>query len=271
MRHPVLLAQEWATLDELSGGRTILAVGLGTGDPSMVQKEYEVIGLPKARRGIAFEESIELLKRLWTEETVTYSGKIFQMRDVSLGYRPHQKPHPPIVIGCGGYVPKEPGMGPNDFYREEIAGTFHGPFERVAKLGDGWITGIITPEEYAQTLHLIRMIAREKYGRELGDEFRRVLNCFIHVGDDSATARQAGVAFLESYHRRPFDDETIERWLLYGPPERCAERIASYIDVGVNAFQFVLAAEDQVKQIQAIAEKVKPLLALTAPAIPSLD
>jgi alkanesulfonate monooxygenase SsuD/methylene tetrahydromethanopterin reductase-like flavin-dependent oxidoreductase (luciferase family) len=162
-------------------------------------------------------------------------------------------------------------MGPNDFYREEIAGTFHGPFERVAKLGDGWITGIITPEEYAQTLHLIRMIAREKYGRELGDEFRRVLNCFIHVGDDSATARQAGVAFLESYHRRPFDDETIERWLLYGPPERCAERIASYIDVGVNAFQFVLAAEDQVKQIQAIAEKVKPLLALTAPAIPSLD
>ncbi|MCC6455354.1 MAG: LLM class flavin-dependent oxidoreductase [Caldilineaceae bacterium] len=270
MRHPVLLAQEWATLDELSGGRTILAVGLGTGDPKMVEKEYEVMGLPKQRRGIAFEESIELLKLLWTEESVTYHGKIFQMDDVSLGYRPHQQPHPPIVIGCGGYVPKEPGTGPNDFYRKEIAGTFHGPFERVARLGDGWITGIITPDEYAQTLQLIRIIAREKYNKELGPEFRRVLNCFIHVGDDPAAARKAGVAFLENYHRRPFDDETVERWLLYGPPERCAERIAAYIDAGVNAFQFVLAAEDQTKQIEAIAEKVRPLLAAKAPALPSL-
>jgi alkanesulfonate monooxygenase SsuD/methylene tetrahydromethanopterin reductase-like flavin-dependent oxidoreductase (luciferase family) len=133
----------------------------------------------------------------------------------------------------------------------------------VARLGDGWITGIITPDEYAQTLQLIRIIAREKYDRELGPAFRRVLNCFIHVGDDPTTARKAGVAFLENYHRRPFDDETVERWLLYGPPERCAERISAYIEAGVNAFQFVLAAEDQTKQIEAIAEKVRPLLAMS--------
>ena len=260
MRHPVLLAQEWATLDVLSKGRTLLGVGLGTGDPRMVQKEYEVIGLPKSRRGVAFEESIELLKRLWTEETVTYPGSIFQLSDVSLGYGTDQKPHPPIIIACGGYVPKQPGTGPNDFYSKETADTFHGPFERVARLGDGWITGIVTPEEYARTLDLIRLIAHEKYDRELGPGFRTTLNCFIHVSASVEAARQAGVKFLENYHRRPFDDDTVERWLIYGSPERCAERIGDYIEAGVNSFQFVLADMDQQGQIQAIAEEVRPLL-----------
>jgi alkanesulfonate monooxygenase SsuD/methylene tetrahydromethanopterin reductase-like flavin-dependent oxidoreductase (luciferase family) len=265
MRHPVLLAQEWATLDELSNGRTILAVGLGTGDPKMVEKEYKVMGLSKAKRGIAFEESIVLLKQLWTEEHVTFAGQVFQLEDVSLGYRPRQRPHPPIVIACGGYVPKEPGTGPNDFYRREIAGTFHGPFERVARLGDGWITGIITPDEYRQTLELIRIVAREKYNRTLDTRFRRVLNCFINVSDDPVQARQVGVRFLENYHRRPFDNETVERWLIYGSPERCAARINEYIAACVSSFQFVLADEDQLGQIQRIAEQVRPLLSAAVP------
>jgi alkanesulfonate monooxygenase SsuD/methylene tetrahydromethanopterin reductase-like flavin-dependent oxidoreductase (luciferase family) len=260
MRHPVVLAQDWATLDILSGGRTVLAVGLGTGPPDLVAHEYEVMGLPKKRRGKAFEESIEILQRLWTEESVSYAGSVFQFRDVTLGYRPAQSPHPPIVIACGGYVPRQPGTGPNDFYRAETAGTFHGPFERVARLGDGWITGIITPAEYRQTLELIRFIAQDRYGRALGPDFRTVLNCFINVNTDAPSARREGTAFLENYHRRPFDDETISRWLIHGSPEECAARIVEYAEAGVNAFQFVLASPDQTRQLLALAEQVRPLL-----------
>jgi len=262
MRHPVLLAQNWATLDIIAGGRTILGVGLGTGPPDLVEHEYKVIGIPKARRGIAFTESIEILKRLWTEESVSFEGSIFQLHEVALGYRPMQSPHPPIVIACGGYIPKEPGTGPNDFYQTEMAGTFHGPFERVARLGDGWITGIVTPGEYGRALELIRTIAKDRYGRTLGAEFQTVLNCFINVNPNREEARREGVTFLENYHRRPFDDETIERWLIYGPPEQCAERIASYADAGVGSFQLVLAAQDQISQLEAIAEQVRPLLPL---------
>jgi alkanesulfonate monooxygenase SsuD/methylene tetrahydromethanopterin reductase-like flavin-dependent oxidoreductase (luciferase family) len=51
MRNPVLLAQDWATLDVISHGRTLLGVGLGTGDPASIAREYELVGIPKRRRG----------------------------------------------------------------------------------------------------------------------------------------------------------------------------------------------------------------------------
>ncbi len=260
MRHPVLLAQDWATLDVLSAGRTVLGVGLGTGDRAMVEREYELIGIPKALRGRAFDEAIRLLKLLWTEECVTFEGSVFRCRDVALGYRPVQAPHPPIVIACGGYVPSRPGMGPNDFYSDRTADTFTGPFERVARLGDGWITGIVTPDEYRETLAHIRALAHERHGRSLGPDFLAVLNCFINVGPSAAAAREEGKAFLEAYHRLPFDDATLERWLICGPPERCAEQLATWVEAGVNSFQLVLACSDQLGQIRAVAEKVRPLV-----------
>jgi alkanesulfonate monooxygenase SsuD/methylene tetrahydromethanopterin reductase-like flavin-dependent oxidoreductase (luciferase family) len=260
MRQPLILAQEWTTLDVISDGRTILCVGLGTGPRELVEREYELIGIPKKLRGKAFDEAIEILKCLWTQEKVNYEGSVFKLRDVSLGYRPVQVPHPPIVIACGGYIPAKPGVGPNDFYSEKRAGTFHGPFARVARVGDGWITGIITPEEFARTFDHIRTIAREEYGRDLGPNFRTVLNCFINVGEDAQASRSEAVRILQTYHRLPFDDETIERWTIYGTPEQCAERVLKYAQAGVNCFQFVIAARDQFGQIRAIAEKVKPLL-----------
>ena len=270
MRNPVLLAQEWATLDALSNGRTILGVGLGTGAREMVEREYELVGTPKRLRGKAFDEAIQLLKRLWTEEQVSFEGEVFRCRDVSIGFRPKQVPHPPIVVACGGYVPSRPGVGPNDFFTEQTAGTFHGPFERVARLGDGWMTGIVTPKEYGRAIDLIRAIARERYARQLGGEFRTVLNCFINVGPDAEAARREAVFMLQSYHQLPFDDETIERWTIYGPPERCAERMAAYWEAGVNSFQLVIAARDQLAQIRAIAEGVRPLVQDLTPLPPSL-
>jgi alkanesulfonate monooxygenase SsuD/methylene tetrahydromethanopterin reductase-like flavin-dependent oxidoreductase (luciferase family) len=260
MRNPVLLAQDWATLDVISGGRTILAAGLGTGEPAMVAREYELVGVPKRQRGRAFEEAIQIIRRVWTEDHVTFEGDVFRCDDVSIGYRPARKPHPPIVVSCGGYVPKREGFGPNDFYTQSTAGTFTGPFDRVARLGDGWMTGIVTPEEYGATLRHIKSAAAERHGRQLGDEFLAMLNLWVCVGPDPASARAEAQRVLEAYHQRPFDEDTIERWTLYGPPEDCAKRIAEYIAAGANAFQFVIASYDQQGQIRALAERVLPLV-----------
>ncbi|MBV9119871.1 MAG: LLM class flavin-dependent oxidoreductase [Chloroflexi bacterium] len=260
MRNPVLLAKDWTTLDALSGGRSVFTVGLGTGDVRMVEREYQLVGLDKSRRGRAFEEAIEIVKRLWNEHEVTFHGSVFDVEGVTLGFEPERKPHPPVVLACGGYVAKQAGHGPNDFHNEKIAGTFVGPWDRVARLGDGWMTGIVEPDEYAGALATIKQIADRQYGRRLGAEFRTVLNCWINVNDDIQKARAESVDVLQRYHQLPMDDETVERWVFYGPPDRIAARIERYVEAGVNAFQWVIAAEDQPAQIRAIAESVRPLV-----------
>lgn len=259
MRNPVLLAQEAATLDHLAAGRTSLGLGLGTGPKELVEKEYELVGYPKRRRGTAFDEAIQLLRRLWTEDEVTFDGEVFSLEGVSAGYGPRAEPHPPLLIACGGYVPKQPGTGPNDFYRPERADTFGGPFERVARLGDGWITGIATPEEVRDTREHIRACAAQ-WGRVLGPEFHIRLNTFVNVGEDSSRARQEGVEFLSAYHRLPFDDDTVDRWLIAGSPQQCAERIATYAEHGVTSFQLVPATAAQQEQLRLLAEEVRPRL-----------
>lgn len=258
MRNPVLLAQEWATLDIISGGRTSLVVGLGNGPAALIEKEYQVVGVDRRRRTAAFEESIQLLRELWTRESVTYQGEIYEMEDIAIGYTPVQRPHPPILVAGGGYSPNRAGYGPNDFSPSQAVGRFVCPVDRVARLGDGWMTQIATPGEVRETLAAIRA-GREALGVQDARPFDVRINSFINVGDEDASRAEGGDT-LKSYHRLPMDDGTLERWLIYGPPERCAARIAAYIEAGVTSFQLVLASRDQRRQMLRVAESVLPLV-----------
>jgi alkanesulfonate monooxygenase SsuD/methylene tetrahydromethanopterin reductase-like flavin-dependent oxidoreductase (luciferase family) len=254
LHHIVPLAQEWATLDVASEGRTSMGVGLGTGRRDLVDAELALVGLTRKNRARAFEEAIVLLKRLWAGGPTTFEGRIYRLTEVDIGYRPAQIPGPAIVIACGGYVPRTPGSGPNDFGTEQSAGTFTGPAERVGRLGDGWITGMATPAEWRAMWARIVAAAREA-GRDVEQAgFERRINCFVHVDDDPAKARAEGKAFLESYNRLPMDEETVDRFLVSGPRAKCAERLQAWIDAGANSFQMVLASARQQEQLDRVAE-----------------
>lgn len=262
LRNPVLLAQEWATLDALSGGRTSIGVGLGTGPRGGVAAELAVAGLDHKTRARAFEEAIALLKELWKGGPVTFSGSVYRFSSVDIGISPVTPAGPKVLIACGAIVGQKAGVGPNDdVYRPGLGGTLLAPLARVARLGDGWITGMVTPAEWRDLW--TRLCAEAgRLGRQLSeDSFERRLNCFIHVDRDPAAARAAGKSFLEGYHQLAMDDETLDRWLISGPPEQCAARISGYVQEGVNSFQFVLASERQHEQLERLANDVRPLLA----------
>ena len=96
-RHPALLAKTCATVDWISEGR--LNVGLGTGD---IESHFELwgINLPPARERIEIlREEIDILKRLWTEDKVSFEGKYYRLNDAPCNPMPIQKPHPPIWMG----------------------------------------------------------------------------------------------------------------------------------------------------------------------------
>jgi Luciferase-like monooxygenase len=105
LRNPVYFAKEWATLDLLSGGRSVLGIGVG-----WHEEEFALMGVPYRERGPRTSETIEALKALWAGDDVTYEGKYYRFRNVTIDPKPVQSPHPPIWIG-GGTQPSEKVYG----------------------------------------------------------------------------------------------------------------------------------------------------------------
>jgi alkanesulfonate monooxygenase SsuD/methylene tetrahydromethanopterin reductase-like flavin-dependent oxidoreductase (luciferase family) len=259
LRPPVQLAQEWATLDALSGGRTSLGVGLGSGSRDLVAAELSLAGLSHRSRSAAFEESISALRALWSGSgPVTFPGRFWNLTDVNPGYRPVRPGGVPILIACGTYVPA--GVGPNDIVSPDAAGAVIGPVGRVARLGDGWISGILRPEEWAVLWARLRD-AGEAAGRDLAAKtFERRFSTYIHVGNDRGAARWEGRQFMETYYKLRLDDATLDRWLIHGSAADCAARLSELIDAGVNSFQFVLASADQMTQLERLSNTLSIIL-----------
>lgn len=126
LHNPVELAEVAAFLDVATAGRFLLGVGLG-----YRPEEYAVYGVPMAERVGRFTESIEIIRRLWSEDKVSYAGRYWQFSNASIRPRPLQSPHPPIIIGAQ--------------VDQAIA--------RAAKIGDGWlIVPIPTIEQLARQM-----------------------------------------------------------------------------------------------------------------------
>jgi alkanesulfonate monooxygenase SsuD/methylene tetrahydromethanopterin reductase-like flavin-dependent oxidoreductase (luciferase family) len=95
MLNPVQTAEEVASLDIMCEGRVVFGIGMGYRDV-----EYEAFGLTSRERVPRMLEALELIKRLWREEVVTFEGRFFRVHDATCTIRPVQKPHPPIWIAA---------------------------------------------------------------------------------------------------------------------------------------------------------------------------
>ena len=94
-RHPLLVAEEFACLDNLSHGRVDLGVGRG-----FIKTEYDGLGISMAESRPRFDESLEVIRRAWTEREVTHKGQFWQFEETELVPKPVQQPHPPIWVGA---------------------------------------------------------------------------------------------------------------------------------------------------------------------------
>ena len=93
--HPVMLAEELATLDVVTEGRLVFGAGIG-----YRPEEFEYLGIPFRERAARTDEILELLVKLWTQDEVTHSGRFWQLEGVKPHLKPVQDPHPPIWVGA---------------------------------------------------------------------------------------------------------------------------------------------------------------------------
>ncbi len=228
LRNPTVLAKEIATLDFLSGGRSLPAVGLGTGD----EREYEACGTLKRQRPGRTDEAIEVMRLLWSQDDVTYHGRYFTLNEVTVQPKPVQKDLPPIWIGG----------------RSEPA------IRRTARLGDGWLVSQATPEEVAEGVTQIKAMAPE-FGNEIEDDHYGALFSFC-IADTYDDARRTA----EPYMLRRRTDVDYDGFSAFGTAERLRELIDAYIDAGATKFVARPACPPEMMnaQLEALGQEVLP-------------
>lgn len=139
MYHPVMLAEELATLDIVTEGRFVFGVGIG-----YRPEEFEAFDVPFTERGARLNEMLKLLKLLWTEETVDFDGRFWKLDGATPHIQPLQDPYPPIWVG----------------------GTSAAGARRAGRLGDGYIPNPeATPAEVEERYRTVR---EERAKRGLG-------------------------------------------------------------------------------------------------------
>lgn len=266
LRNPVSLAQDWATLHEIADGRSVFGVGSGAGKGRLVDRQYGSLaafdGLEAdslyERRGTMFTESVDVIRQLWEQDKVSFDGEVYGFDDVTLGTaRPADTP--PILMAAGVYFPTEPGGPVHHAWSADRAGQYVlGPYERVGRLADGWLTAMPTPAEYSSSWEKMKAVL-DREGKD-PDGFIQALNCFVNVSPSIETSKGRIKDYLERFHGPPIHDDVVDRWGIAGPPDEIIDTLGAFIDRGVSRFQFVLASRDQFSHMERVAEEVLPSL-----------
>jgi probable F420-dependent oxidoreductase len=170
-RNPFVVAKSGASLDLLSGGRFTLAVGVG-----YLKREFAALGVSYDERAELFEESLQVIKSIWTDDDISFEGRHFSAKGITAHPRPVSDPHPPIWIG----------------------GNTGASRQRVAQYGDGWAP-FPAPPQLAQTAGTAAIDSVEKLSAGIDDLRRR---CDA-AGRDPATV---DVTFTNAEGGSPADD-----------------------------------------------------------------
>ncbi len=234
LRHPTPVAKMAATLDHISGGRFIFGTGVGGEFPG----EFAAAGVPHKERGARTSESIEVIRKLWSGEEITHKGRHFELPPTRMLPAPVQAGGPPIWVG---------GRSP-------------AALRRAATLSDGWISYVVTPEMFAESLATIEANMAEA-GRSV-DGFGTGHLLFFRIDDDFDTAWDKATDHLSTRYAMDFR-KPAKRYAALGTPEQVAESVRKFHAAGVR--HLVLdptgPLDESNAQLRRFATEVKPLLA----------
>ena len=220
LAHPVHIAEEVATLDQLSGGRVILGVGAG-----YRAGEFQSFGVEQKSIGRRFVESVELLRALWSAKPVTFHGEFFRLEEQTIGIPPAQQGGPPLWVGAG--VPHT--------------------ILRAARIGDAWLPSPhVKPRWAIGNLQTFREEARA-FGR-----LQQINSCPIpretYVSTSRAQAAREAEPFTRNEYRHYSNyqldffetmfDDLREKSFLWGSPDDVAAGIDNLARGGFDHILF---------------------------------
>ena len=241
LRDPVLLAYQWASLDLLAGGRTVLVgcTGIVPQEGGRIENALYRVN-PKDRAG-RLVEWITLVKRLWTEDGVSFEGEHYSCSNVTIEPKPAARPRPPIWIANNAQGS-----------RSLIERTH----QRAVDHADGWETSLSDLEDVRWRVEDIRERLR-RADRDVA-AFELHLYHNVNVNEDRAVALDESKRFLEAYYSMPFAPERVRSWTAAGSPDECARHLLEYEAMGFSEVTLRVTGWDQLGQLERVLNEVLP-------------
>ena len=256
-RNPLYLALEWATLDRISNGRTILGAGAGNPEEG-VRREFQALGLPFGKRSDVFEEGLAVVRQLWTEGKTDFQGTYYRYDDVAFYSGTEMGPLMPVQAPPPLWVVSNPRLT-GDAPTEVMQRRLEAACRRIVDYGDGWMTCCRAqhPEELIEQLGAIRDYA----DRNEADFSKHVVayQVTMNIGDSVEEARTAFGDYISKYYPELSQMTDLSNWGPVGTPDEIADWIRTFADAGVDHFICRFGALDQFGQVERFARDVLPL------------
>jgi alkanesulfonate monooxygenase SsuD/methylene tetrahydromethanopterin reductase-like flavin-dependent oxidoreductase (luciferase family) len=254
LRHPVAVAEEFATLDQITGGHAVAGLGMG-----YRSNEYDAFGVSMDDRVERYEEGVTLLRELWSNRPVTFEGKHFTVRDQKIGMPPVQAGGPPVYVGAGVHK----------------AGA-----RRAARLGDAWIVPPHAEPEKLREIVAFYQEERRRLGR--GDAQEVIVRRELVLDDDRDRARAIGLEArggstamysqfdapdqTASYrHLKGSDglEDVADKSYLFTDPESCIASLEELEELGITYVilrmqWFALEQERMLQTLETFRDRVLP-------------
>jgi probable F420-dependent oxidoreductase len=225
LHSPVHLAKSLSTLDQISRGR--LEVGIGTGGRRM----FAGFGVDPDTFVARFTEGLRLMRALWTEPTIDFDGRFWQLSAAAMEPKPFQKPGPPVWFGANATA----------------------ALRRAVRLGDGFFgAGSTTTERFAEQVAVVREAAA-------GRSFPIAKRVYIAVDDDADRARDRMRAALEEMYGF-FGRRDLTPVAVFGPPDACLRGLREVAAAGAERI-LLNPLFDEPAQMERLAAEVIPGLA----------
>ncbi len=228
-RHPSLLTKMASTLDNISNGRLELGIGAG-----WLEQEHRAFGFQWDKLSVRVErlkETLQILKKLWTESLMTFDGKYFRLENAVIEPKPIQGPYPTLWLG----------------------GNSRAIQRVVAEVGDGWIPVLLTPEELTIAVTYIK-----KEMKALGRDPQKLKVAYggsgrALIAEDKESVKQLAEPMISSMTK---PSERLA--CLIGTPQQCIEKIQQYQKAGAQKIVAGFYDFPSIKGMRLFARSVIP-------------
>jgi probable F420-dependent oxidoreductase len=221
-RHnPAVLAKRFSTLDQLSGGRLVVGLGVGHDDETVAG-----LGFATDRAAVRCNEAIAVLKAFWTEPRASFDGALWRFSELPMEPKPVQRPHPPIWLGA-----QRPAA-----------------LRRAAVVADGWIgAGSVSTAEFGEQVRVLDE-ALAQAGRD-PERFPMGKRVYVAVDENTGRARERLTAHVDRAYGRDGLGELVG---VYGPPDQCVQGLREVIEAGAR-YLVLSPVDDHLTRLEPLA------------------